>query len=269
MADSLLYNFNVLQIGDTNINNPTIGDTNIVSQVNTVNFLQLDSVDINPILHFATSNTDIITYILFLLLGIFSIIWYFLPERLSAIISLKLVSKLQRVGEGETKVLGALVSSFFWINFIVSTGIFILLILQIFYENEIASFSFYSLMSYIYLTLLVLLLYRVVIIWGAAFIFQTNSLMKEQVEISRNIQFLSGVLLVPIILVILYIGGDFFIYIGIAAIAILQAYRIIQLIIIGKSSTIFSALHIILYLCMLEIAPVLVLVRLIGNGSII
>ena len=269
MTDSLLYYLNVLQNSDTINNNFTIADTTIVSQVENLTFLQFDNVDINPTLYFASSNTDVITYILFVLLGVISVIWYFLPEKLSTILSLRLVSKLQRVGDSDTKVIGAFVSSFFWLNFIAALGIFIMLILQLFFEKEIADFSIYSLLSIIYLILLVLILYRYIIIRGSAFLFQTHKLMIEQLEISRNIQFLSGVLLVPIILVILYIGGDFFIYIGIGVIILLQAYRILQLVIIGKSSTIFSTVHIILYLCTLEIVPVLVLVRLIGNGSVI
>jgi len=269
MYDSLLYHFNVLRVGDTTIVNRAVIDSNTIIQPSPVNFLQSGDVQISPIIQQDNSNIFVITCALLILLGIISVIRYFLPDRLSMIFSLKSESQLQRAGDSNAKVPGTLITGFFWLNFIVSTGIFILLLLKIFFEKEIVDLSDYSLLSYIYITLLVLFLYRILIIWGAAFVFQTQKLMKVQVATNRNIQFLTGVLLVPVILLMLYIDGNFITYTAIAAIVLLQLFRLIKIVIIGKSSTIFSALHIILYLCTLEIVPVLVLMRLIGNGSVI
>ena len=269
MYDSLLYHFNVLKVGDTAIVSRAVVDSNSMIQPLPVNFLQSGNVQISPIMHLDNPNIFVITITLLILLGIISVVRYFLPDRLSLIFSMKSESQLQRSGESNAKVPGTLITGFFWLNFIISTGIFILLLLKMFFEKEIVDFSDYNLLSYIYLTILVLLLYRIVIIWGAAFVFQTQKLMKVQVTASRNIQFLTGVLLVPVILLMLYFDGNFITYTAIAVIVLLQLFRLVKIVIIGKSSTIFSALHIILYLCALEIVPVLVLMRLIGNGSVI
>lgn len=267
MYNSLLYNLNVLAVSDTTIVNLAVDDSNTVTQPLPVNFIQMDNVQISPVLHLNDLNTDITAYVLLILLGIISVIWYFFPDRFSTIFSLKPDSKFQRAVESSTKVPGTLITGFFWLNFIISTGIFILLVLQRFFGNEITGLSDYEILSYVFIALSGLLLYRFMIIFGTAFVFQTQKLMKQQVITGRNILFITGVLLVPFILVILYTGGNVIMYTAIVTIVLLQVYRLVQIVIIGKSSTIFSALHIILYLCTLEIVPVLVLIRLIGNGS--
>ena len=220
MYDSLPHNFNVLNVGDTTIVNQAVVDSNSMIQTLPVTFLQTGNVPISPIIHLDNSNIFVITCVLLILLGIISVIRYFLPDRLSSIFSLRTESQLQRTGDSNARVPGTLITGFFWLNFIISTGIFILLLLKIFFEKETVDFSDYSLLSYIYLTLLVLFLYRFVIIWGAAFVFQTQKLMKVQVVTSRNIQFLTGVLLVPVILLMLYLDGNFITYPAIAAIVL-------------------------------------------------
>ena len=269
MVDSLLYQYNDTVIGDTMTTNIIIDSASIGNQNLPINFLQSSQIDINPILHISTFNSDVITYLLLVLLGINIVIWYFLPDKFLSIFSLKPNSQLQRSVESSAKDLGALIVGVFWINFILSIGIFILFILESFFTNEISGLSQFEILSYIFLFIGGLLLYRFIIMFGAATIFQTQKIMKQQVVLGRNIIFITGVFLVPVVLIILYTGSNIIIYTTIVIIILSQAYRLMLIVIIGKSNTIFSALHIILYLCTLEIVPVLVLARLIGNGSVI
>lgn len=267
MYDSLLYHFNVLMVGDTTFVGNTVIDSSFIIQPVTVNFLNASNVQINPAVHSDNSNIFVITCVLLALLGVIAVIRYFLPDRLSMIFSLKRESQLQRTEGSNTKVPGTLITAFFLINFMISAGIFILILLQRFFENQIIGMSDSEVLSYIFIIIAGLFLYRSVIILGAATIFQTKKLMKQQVIISRNILLITGVFLVPATLLILYVASDLFIYIALVVMALLQVYRLGVSAIIGKSSTIFSVLHIILYLCTLEIVPVLVLIRLIRNGS--
>jgi hypothetical protein len=267
MLDSLQYQVNEFVISDSvNVNFP-IEDSSTLSKPIVVNFFQNEGIDISPILHLYNSNTDVIAYVLLILLGIISTIWYFMPDRFSTIFSIRSESNLSRSGNSLTKVHGTLVMGFLWLNFVISTCIFILILLQRFFEKDIVGITDFEILGYIFLLLIGLLLYRFIIIFAAGAIFQTQKLKRLQVIIGLNTNFITGVLLVPITLVVLYTGVNFFIYIGIAVIVILQVYRLLKTVIIGKSSVIFSALHIILYLCTLEIVPVLVLMRLIGNAS--
>jgi len=267
MNDSLLYHFNILKVGDTTIVSNTVADSNAIIQPLPINFFHATNVQINPVLNSDNSYILIITCVLLVLLGIISTIRYFLPDRLSMIFSLKTEKQLQRTENSNAKVPGTLITGFFWINFLISTGIFIFILFQRLFENQIIGLSDFEVMSYIFFALIGFFAYRFVVIFGAATIFQTHNMMKQQILISRNILFITGVFLVPVILLILYVASSLFIYVALVVIAFMQAYRMWIIVIIGKSSAIFSGLHIILYLCALEIVPVLVLIRLIGNGS--
>lgn len=267
MYDSLLFHIGASNVGDIAIVDPAVDDSSTMVQSLPMKFIQVGNVQISPVLHFNDFNTDVIAYVLLALLGMMAVIWYFFPERFSMIFPLRSESQLQRVAESSAKVPGTLITVFLWLNFMVSAGIFILLVLHRFFEKEITGLSDYMILGYVVLVLGGLLLYRFVIIFGAAFIFQTQKMMKQQVVSGRNIQLVTGMFLVPAILLMLYAGGSFIVYIAIAAVVPLQVFRLVQIVIIGKSSAIFSALHIILYICTLEIVPVLVLMGLIGNGS--
>ncbi len=269
MYDSLPYNFNVLLVGDTALASDTIKDSSTLTNMIPVNFLQTNSINIIPELLVYNSNYDIITYIVIALVGFISIIWYVLPDRFVTIFSLKSISRIQRDGDSASKKPGLFITSFFWLNFILTLSIFLFLVLHEFFAINISSVSDFIVVRNILIVIMGLFLYRFILGYSTAFIFQTQILMKQQVVIDRNIQLSTGVLLLPIILLILYSSNDLLIYFVIATIVILQIYRLGQIVIIGKSSTVFSALHIILYLCALEIVPVLVLLRLINNYSVV
>lgn len=266
MNDSLQYNFRDSVISDTVSVNLSLDDSTIVPKT-IASFIQKESIEISPLINMYNSTTDIIAYILLFMLGIISVIWFFAPDRFSTIFSLRSDGYLQRTGDSVTKVPGTIIIGFFWLNFIISLCIFITLLVIRFFKDSFADLTEYEIMGYTILILCSLILYRYLVIFGTATIFETQKLRRQQVIIGSRTNFITGLFLVPIILVSIFTKGSFFIYMGIAVIVILQIYRLLKTVIVGKSSTIFSALHIILYLCTLEIVPVLVLIRLIGNAS--
>ncbi len=267
MNDSLLYHFNVVGIVDSiPVSSDSIVDSTKVTPVD-VEFLGLDSLTVDPAMVHTSLNYDIITYVLLLLLGIIAIIWHFMPDRFSMIFSLKTEVNYSRLGDANNVVPGTIITGFFWLNFIISSGIFTFVIIKEYFKLSFINYSFFEIIGYIFIVFLGLLFYRTIIIYGTALVFQTTKMMKQQILTGRNIQFITGVFLLPVILLLLHTSGSLFIYIAIAVIAFLQIVRLVKIMIIGKSSTMFSVLHIILYLCTLEIVPVLVLIRLIGNAS--
>ncbi len=267
MNDSLLYHLNVLLISDTTIVQNTVSDSNTFIKSAPLNFLEISNI--NPELLVTNTNFDIITYVIILLLGIVGIIWYTLPDRFLTIFSLKSLSRIQREGDSSYKKPGLFFIGLFWTIYIISFSFFSILILYEFYFPKMSNIIDLQIFKIIITSLIGLFIYRFIIIYGAAFIFQTQKLLKQQVIIDRNIQLITGILLLPISLLIIYTTGIFIFYVVIAAILALQGYRIIQIVIIGNSSVVFSAFHIILYLCALEIVPILILLRLINNGVLI
>ncbi|NQU32004.1 MAG: DUF4271 domain-containing protein [Bacteroidetes bacterium] len=268
MNDSLLNYFNVVGVNDTFLVNHDSIICDSITQPIMIDFLQMKSSNIVPVVLTIDPIIDIITYSLIILLGLIAIIWHFMPDRFSMIFSLKLENQLSRSGgDANIKVPGTLITGVFWLNFIVSAGIFILILLQNYYPDGIVGLSSFEILGYIYLATGSLLLYRIIVIYSTSIIFQTQKMRKQQVVTSRNIFFITGVILVPVILLILYIKGSIIMYLALLAIAFLQVVRLMKIMIIGKSNTMFSTLHIILYLCTLEIVPILVLIRMISNSS--
>lgn len=89
MADSLHYYLNELVIPDTSGININVADSCITPKPIVVNFIEAGTVEIEPVLNLYNSYTDNIAYILFILLGMISVIWYFIPERFSTIFSFR------------------------------------------------------------------------------------------------------------------------------------------------------------------------------------
>ncbi len=266
MNDSLIFHYsNIAGKEQLSVPDSALIDTVMIKEVES--FLNLKSTTIAPALHHVNSGYDYITYILFGLLGIIAVIWHTMPDRFSLIFSLKTEKQFQRIGDTTVKVPGNIITAFFWINFIIVSGIFVMILMQSFLGDYIEGLSIMEALGYIYLGLVSLLLYRIIITYGTAIVFQTRSLMQQQIVTGRNVQFISGIYLSSVIILILYVNSGLLIYLSLGIIALLQFVRIIKIMIIGKSSTMFSVLHIILYLCTLEIVPILVLIRLIRNLS--
>jgi uncharacterized protein DUF4271 len=267
MNDSIPYYFNV--VGVSKISADTIvanSDSGINASYN--RFLELTSVNIDPLPIFSNFSDDIITYILFFLIGTIAMIWHFLPDKFALIFSLKIDNQFARSGDRNVRVPGTLITGFFWINFIIVSCFFILILLEKYFAELIISMSVFEVFGVILIGFLCLIVYRSIVIYATGIVFQTKKMMKKQLVIGRNIQFITGVILAPIVLLIIYSSGSLLLSLMALTIAFLQVLRLVKISIIGKSSTIFSTLHIILYLCALELVPILVLFGLIGNDSV-
>jgi|GEM_PF-500816 len=239
-------------------------DTVVIKEV--TGFFQNKEVVIDPLVRMVNYEYDIITYILIALLGIIAIIWHFMPDRFAALFSMKTDNEFSRTGESSAMVPGTLITGFFWLNLLVNTGIFMFIVANFFFKENIEYMESIELTGYIFLIIGVLLLYRIIIIFGSSVVFQTGKMRQQQMTVGRNIQIISGVILTPLLILVIYINNDLIIFFTLGILALLQIIRVVKIFIIGNSSTMFSVLHIILYLCALEIVPVLVLVRLIGNA---
>ncbi len=267
MNDSIPYYFNVVGFSEISADT-TLNTAKPVSSNTLVEFLDLTSVKVSPEIITNYSGDDFITYVLLFFLGIIAVIWHFLPDRLLMIFSLKTDYQYSRTGESNVSVPGNLITGFFWLNFIVVVSFFILIIVEKYYSGLIVAMTKIETLSIIVITLLCLIMYRTIIIFVASVVFRTKKMMKSQLIVGRNIQFITGLVLVPSILFLIYSNGSYLLYIMMVTVAVLQLVRLLKILIIGKSSTMFSTFHIILYLCTLELVPILVLTGLIVNDSV-
>lgn len=268
--DSLVHIGDITKFDSMGMSNTLQGDSSVVDTSvveNITTFIQSKSIVIDPVIRNVNIETDFITYILFGLLAVIALIWHFMPDRFSLIFSFKTNNEFSRHGDSSDVVPGTLITGFFWLNFFISTGLFLYILGKTYFASLISSFSIELIALYIFIFLIVILVYRVFIIFGTALVFKTDKLRHQQMIVGRNIQIMSGVILTPMLLLIIYIDNELIIILTLVLMVFLQVIRVIRIFGIGKSSSMFSLLHIILYLCALELIPVLVLIRLIANAS--
>lgn len=247
--------------------NDTIFSENLTDPQLVSSIIDVEQVIMAPQEIISGADYDYITYIVFLLMGIAALIWHFMPDRFRVMFSLRTDKHTPRSGYEVPVVPGNLITGFMTLNFFITSGIFITFIVQYFFSDFTEDAPLIEILGFCYLILFAFIAYRTILIYGLSILFNTAQMRNQQIKISRNILFMTGIFLLPVIPLIIYTNVGFVLIFAISIIAILQIIRIVRNVAIAKSSLMFSALHIILYLCALEIVPILVLVRMIGNSS--
>ncbi len=91
---------------------------------------------------------------------------------------------------------------------------------------------------------------------------------KASFEILINIFILNlvtGIIILPFLTLYLYTQEDLFLFMSIITLLISYSQRLLRELIIGFSYTIFSVLHLFLYLCTLEIIPMVIIAKVVMN----
>jgi len=110
-----------------------------------------------------------------------------------------------------------------------------------------------------------LFLYKVLFIQVTANIFQTE---KASYELLVNIlifNLIIGIMILPIIALFIYTQIDIFLYTALGIYFIGLTLRQFRQLMVGLSRSIFSVLHLFLYLCTLELIPVIIIGKLLLN----
>ncbi|MBU1013515.1 MAG: DUF4271 domain-containing protein [Bacteroidetes bacterium] len=110
-----------------------------------------------------------------------------------------------------------------------------------------------------------LFLYKVIFIQVTANIFQTE---KASYELLVNIlifNLIIGIMILPIIALYIYTQLDILLYISLGIYFIGLLLRQFRQLMVGLSRSIFSVLHLFLYLCTLELIPVVIISKIILN----
>ncbi len=121
------------------------------------------------------------------------------------------------------------------------------------------------LVTQIVILFLILWSYRVLFIKITSFIFKTPKPSAEILTQLFIFNLISAVAVLPFITLFYYSEFTVFLIIGIIIWSLIQIYRFIRLFIIGFSYSIFSGLHLFLYLCTLEIVPIIILIKIVNN----
>lgn len=154
---------------------------------------------------------------------------------------------------------------FLYLIFSLALGLFILLIESAFTHYHLLNFE-----NYLRISLLVSILFivKILLIRFVSFVFELDKLVREYVTVLYLVYFNSMLFLMPFLLILLFVPVEYFkivliLFSGI--VTILFIYRFLRTFFRLFGNLTFSVFYLILYLCALEVAPVLILVKLLSS----
>jgi hypothetical protein len=124
----------------------------------------------------------------------------------------------------------------------------------------------FALYSQIFLAYLLFNLVKILFIRFGGIVFRNSDTAKEYIQTIFLYNLFSGILLLPLLVLITYTYKDIFIYITLAIIVLIFIGRFIRGFFIGLSESKFSLFHLFLYLCTLEILPIAVIAKFVIAG---
>jgi len=168
----------------------------------------------------------------------------------------------QLVREGN--IFNERISIFLFLIYLISFSIFIYEAFKIFSINTgfMPDFIFYlELLAAIFLIWIV----KVILIQLSGIIFTTRQRSFEYLLNIYMLNLVIGLFLICILLPMIYLNGKLFFYIGLGFLLIMFIFKLIKGVAIGFSYTKFSRFHLFLYLCTLEILPLVLLVKFLST----
>jgi hypothetical protein len=241
----------------------SVKPTNVKDTVITVKpFLQESPVNYH-VQQLPKNNSDWIIYVLLVFSFFISLIWYYLPERIVSLVNItpKARDYRNRDNSRSAETPGIVILLFLIINYYFTLSLFLFLsttsfniVLGRMLTNDYFLFFLVAVISYY--------AYRLIVIYFTGFIFNTAEVAAKQIKLYVNIDNLTGLLYIPIIFLMIFLKTEILIYLGILILVFFQIYKWLQTFILGKSIQGFSVLHLFMYLCTLEIVPLIVLIKL-------
>ncbi len=202
-------------------------------------------------------------FVLIALALIVSIIWYYIPERLTNIFSLSAKTILKKSGEKGMGGPGIAVTVFFLINSLITASYFLLYVVKhLLHKSVFTDLNDWLAMAYIAAGLIVFSIVKIFLVRVSGFMFGTGDMAQKQQYIYFNSYNAIGVILIPLLFILLIIESPGWLYFILTIMAGMFIYRWVQIVVIGIRQLRFNSFHLILYLCTLEIIPLLILLKI-------
>jgi len=214
-----------------------------------------------PQLNQAPVYTWFVYVLLFLSFGV-ALIWYLIPERLTYAFSISVKTETARLNEKESPAPGAVVTFFFLLNSLINVSFLVFYVLKYLLGYDYGEMGYGFVMFYIAAIISVVYVLKMTLMGLAGWVFDTFKMARKQAGIYFNSNIVLGVVLLPLLFVLVIIPHLFLLYAILFLVAILFLIRWVQVIRLGISITHFNFFHLILYLCTLEIIPVLVVFKI-------
>lgn len=154
---------------------------------------------------------------------------------------------------------------FLYVLFSLSLGLFVVIILSSFGESRYLRFENFLKNSFFVAALFIA---KILIIRFISFIFLLDKIVREYVAVLYLVYFNSMFCLMPFLLAAAFVPSSYIrilLNIYIVLVVLLFTYRFFRTAVHLFSNFKFSIFYLILYLCTLELAPILILVRALNN----
>ena len=148
------------------------------------------------------------------------------------------------------------------IIYLVSFSLLIYLAFVELLQGSFFDFTGVQLFSVIMLFVLISWFIKNVVLNFVGFVFRNNLILSDYIYTNFIFNVLIGLILMPVIIISIYISAKEIIYFGILLWLLTHLYRLVRELFTGLSYVEFSLFYRILYLCTLEIIPLLVLTKL-------
>lgn len=204
----------------------------------------------------------LIVFILFLILGVLRIVF---PVELKIIVDAYYKERLLLQVSKEDNLATSWPYIFLYAVFSLSLGLFVVVIVSSFGDKNYLTFENFLKNSGFVAFLFIA---KILIIRFVSFVFQLEKIVREYIAILYLVYFNSMFFLMPFLLAVVFIPANYFKSISIIYIClviILFSYRFLRTALHLFGHFKFSIFYLILYLCSLELAPILILVRSLSN----
>ena len=204
----------------------------------------------------------LVVFLLFLVLGVLRIIF---PVELKIIVDAYYKERLLLQVSKEDNLATSWPYIFLYAVFSLSLGLFVVVIMSNFGDKNYLTFeNFLKNSGFVAM----LFIAKILLIRFVSFVFQLEKIVREYIAILYLVYFNSMFFLMPFLLAVVFIPSNYFKSISIIYIClviILFSYRFLRTAIHLFGHFKFSIFYLILYLCSLELAPILILVRSLSN----
>jgi hypothetical protein len=106
---------------------------------------------------------------------------------------------------------------------------------------------------------------KISVIWLISVTFKNKETAKEYIQNILIYNLVLGILLLPVLLLIIYTYHELFLYVAGGLVLIMIFLRFIRGVAIGLSDSKFSLFHLFLYLCTLEILPLVIAAKFLSK----
>ncbi len=202
-----------------------------------------------------------IFYVLLGLIAVFAIIKYYYSRDLNSLIWILGKTSSRQESDAGGKA-GFFVPMFLFLNFFTSIGLLLLAVNQKFHLVQVPKISVFEFFAVSGLGVLGYYLFNEITILLAGFLFGSSKQALQHAKTGSYLIYVLGILLTPILIIYFFTAEVVLLYIAVASVVMAVLFKWILLLRNSYSLNHYTPFHIILYLCGLEIIPIMLLIKL-------